>query len=216
MSLTYKEKNIYNTHLKVSRTFQNKPWRPRENFDKISPVEEETIKKINNIIDSKNNINIENYFRAPYELWGDTTYYPLEYFTKSKAIKAYKLWINKLFLEDPDNDIVIDMVKEGFLYIYRKCKEHNLKSIESYFELKSFYPDFIVALGENSINYYNVLSINNYDKILKEFSKDEIDFIVYGFYNTIETLRSRYYRSQKLKKLNEKIKTKLNKILNKN
>jgi len=68
MSLNYIEKTIYNTHLKTSRSYQNKPWRPRENFDKLSPVEEEIIKKIKNILESKN-ISVDNYFKAPYELW---------------------------------------------------------------------------------------------------------------------------------------------------
>ena len=212
MSLSYIEKNIYNTHLKTSRSYQNKPWRPRENFDKLSLVEEEVIKKIKNILTSKN-ISVDNYFMAPYELWKDKKYYPLEYFSRFKAIKAYNLWIEKLFIEEPDNKIVIDMVKEGFLYIFKQCRNRNLKTIESYFNLQSYYPEFLIALSEKYINYYNILPINNYDRLLKQYPKEDIDFIVSGFYNNINTLRTRYYRTEKLKKLNEQIITKLNKIL---
>ena len=108
MSLSYTEKYIYNAHLKTSRSYQNKPWRPRENFEKLSVVEEELIKKINSILNTKN-IKPDDYFRAPYELWQDKKYYPLDYFSKFKAIKAYNLWIEKLFIEDPDNEIVINL-----------------------------------------------------------------------------------------------------------
>lgn len=213
MSLSEFEKNIYNTHLKVTRTYQNKPWRLRENFDKISPVEEELLKKISEILYSKN-IQAESFFKAPYELWRDKNYYPLEYFGRFKAVKAYNLWLEKNMLENPDDDIIINMVKEGFFYIYKRCKDLNLKNIELYFEYKTYYPEFLIALSERKITYYNILAINNYDKILKNYIKEDIDFIVTDFYNTIESLRTRYYRTNKLKKLNEKIITKLNKILN--
>ena len=213
MSVSAFEKSIYNTHLKVSRSHKNKPWRPRENFDKISPVEEELLKKIGNILSSKN-IQADLYFKAPYDLWKDKDYYPLEYFGKFKAVKAYNLWIEKLFIEEPDNEVVVNMVKDGFLFIFKRCKENNLKSIESYFKLQSYYPEFLIALSEKQINYYNILPINNYDTLLKQYPKEDIDFIVSGFYNNINTLRTRYYRTEKLKKLNEKIITKLNKILN--
>ena len=214
MSLSYTEKQIYNQHLKSSRSYQNKPWRSRVNFDNISPVEEELIKKINFILTTKN-ISPDDYFRAPYELWKDKKYYPLEYFARFKAVKAYNLWIEKLFFEDPDNEIVINMVKEGFLFIFEQCKKNNLQTIEEYFTLKTYYPEFVVALSEHNINYYNILAISNYDKILKSFPKEDVDFIVTGFYNTIDSLRARYYKSAKLKKLNEKIITKLNEILKK-
>ena len=201
MSLSYTEKYIYNAHLKTSRSYQNKPWRPRENFEKLTVVEEELIKKINSILSTKN-IKPDDYFRAPYELWQDKKYYPLDYFSKFKAIKAYNLWIEKLFIEDPDNEIVINMVKDGFLFIFEKCKENKLKTIEGYFTLKTYYPDFLIALSERNINYYNILAINNYDRILKTFPKEDVDFIVTGFYNTVDSLRARYYRSVKLKNNN--------------
>ena len=212
MSLSHTEKYIYNTHLKTSRSYQNKPWRARKNFDDISVVEEEQIKKINSILNTKN-IKPDDYFRAPYELWADKKYYPLEYFSRFKAVKAYNLWLEKLFIEDPDNDIVINMVKDGFAFIFEKCRENKLKTIEEYFCLKTYYPDFLIALSERNITYYNILAINNYDKILKTFPKEDVDFIVTGFYNNVDSLRVRYYRSVKLKKLNEKIITKLNEIL---
>ena len=63
MSLSYTEKYIYNAHLKTSRSYQNKPWRPRENFEKLPVVEEELIKKINSILNTKN-IKPDDYVRA--------------------------------------------------------------------------------------------------------------------------------------------------------
>ena len=213
MSISTFEKNIYNTHLKVSRSHQNKPWRPRENFDKLTIVEEELLKKISNILSTKN-IQADFYFKAPYDLWKDKDYYPLEYFGKFKAIKAYNLWLEKNMFENPDEDVVVDMVKEGFLFIFNRCKQLKLKSIEKWFEHKTYYPEFLIALSERKITYYNILAINSYDKYLKTYIKEDIDFIVTDFYNTIESLRTRYYRTKKLKILNEKIITKLNKILN--
>jgi hypothetical protein len=213
MSVSAFEKNIYNTHLKVSRSHKNKPWRPRENFDKLSPVEEELLKKISGILMSKN-IQAESYFKAPYELWKDKEYYPLEYFGKFKAVKAYNLWLEKNMFENPDDETIINMVKEGFLFIFKRCKELKINNIEKWFEYKTYYPEFLIALSERKITYYNILAINSYDKVLRTYPKEDIDFIVTDFYNTIESLRTRYYRTNKLKKLNEKIITKLNKILN--
>jgi len=212
MSLTAQEKNIYNTYLKVTRTALNKPWRPRKNFDDISPVEEEYLKKINSLT-IKYNIELDNYFQAPYNLWEDKSHKPIEYYTKFKAVKTYRLWIEKLLFEQPEHKIIIDLVKNGFYFIYKRCKELNLKSIEKYFEHKTYYPEFLIALQEQNITYYNILSVNNYDTVLKNYIKDDIDFIVPNYYNNINSLRSRYYRSGKLKQINTKIIKELNKIL---
>ena len=213
MSLTAQEKYIYNTHLKVTRSQAGKPWRPRKDFSNISLVEEEYLKKINsNVI--KYNIDIENYFQAPYKLWGDTSHKPLEYFTKFKAVKTYRSWIEKLLFEDPEHEIIVNLIKNGFYFIYNRCKELKLKNVEQFFEHKTYYPEFLIALQEQKITYYNILSVSNYETVLKNYIKEDIDFIVPNYYNNINSLRSRYYRSEKLKKLNNKIIKKLNKILN--
>lgn len=214
MSLTPQQKDLYNLHLKISREHFSKPWRPRKNFDNIDPIKEEHLKKIHDIITSKN-INPNYFFMAPYELWADEkNNYNLEFYTKFKALKTYNTWINKLLLEEPEHDIIINMIKDGFLHMYKKCKELKIKSIEDYFTLKEFYPTFLLDLKERFITYYNVLSINNYDQLLKNYSKEDIEFVIPDYYNMINTLRGKYYRTDKIKKLNNKIINKLNKLLN--
>ena len=72
--------------------------------------------------------------------------------------------------------------------------------------------NILVDLSERKITYFNILAARDYSKIIKKISKEEVDFIENNFYNTIETLRVKYYQS-KLKTLNINIKNKLNKIL---
>lgn len=215
MKLSAFEKQIYNTHLKYSRQYQNKPWRPRENFEKLSEKEEECIKSISKILISKN-IDCDHYFMAPYELWDDQKYLQIDYFSKYKAIKTYYKWIEKLMYENPEHKVIVELIKRGYLYIYEKCEQLKLSNLEQYFELKSFYPEFLINLQEKKIIYYNIIPFNNYEKNLKNFPRYDVDFIVPGFYNSIESVRVRYYKSDKLKNLNKKIITKLNKILIKN
>ena len=87
-----------------------------------------------------------------------------------------------------------------------------MTSIDEYFKLKTYYPEFLVDLSERKITYYNILAVRDYDKIIKTIPKEDVDFIVSDFYNNIESLRVRYYQS-KLKTINSNVIDKLNKIL---
>jgi hypothetical protein len=211
MSLSYPQQVIYNTHLKSSRANKGKPWRPRKDFSNFDEVDKKKICKIENILTTKN-IDIEDYFNAPYKLWNDESSYELKFFSSFKGIKAYYLWYTKLMFTDPDNTVIVNAVKVGWKNIFDKCKKHKFTSIDDYFNLKSYYPEFLVDLSERKITYFNILAARDYSKIIKRIPKEEVDFIENDFYNTIETLRARYYQS-KLKTLNINIKNKLNKIL---
>ena len=211
MSLSYQQQVIYNTHLKSSRANKGKPWRPRKDFSSFDEVDKKKICKIENILTTKN-IDPEDYFNAPYKLWEAESFYDLRFFSSFKGIKAYYLWYTKLMFTDPDNTVIVNAVKSGWKNIYNKCKNNKLASIDEYFNLKSFYPEFLVDLSERKITYFNILAARDYSKIIKKISKEEVDFIENNFYNTIETLRVKYYQS-KLKTLNINIKNKLNKIL---
>ena len=211
MSLTYPQKVIYNTHLKASRANKGKPWRPRKDFSSLAEVEQNLVRKIENILKEKN-IDIDNYFNAPYKLWDDESFYPLKFFASFKAIKAYNLWFNKLLFTDPDNDVIVLEVKNGWKNIFETCKKNSLPTIEEYFKLKTYYPEFLVDLSERKITYYNILAVKDYEKIIKTIPKEDVDFIVSDFYNNIESLRVRYYQS-KLKTINLNVINNLNKIL---
>jgi len=211
MSLSYPQQVIYNTHLKSSRANKGKPWRLRKDFSNFDEVDKKKICKIENILTTKN-IDIEDYFNAPYKLWDDESFYELKFFSSFKGIKAYYLWYTKLMFTDPDNTVIVNAVKVGWKNIFDKCKKHKFTSIDDYFNLKSYYPEFLVDLSERKITYFNILAARDYSKIIKRIPKEEVDFIENDFYNTIETLRARYYQS-KLKTLNINIKNKLNKIL---
>lgn len=211
MSLTYPQKVIYNTHLKASRANKGKPWRPRKDFSSLAEVEQNLVRNIESTLTTKN-IDIEDYFNAPYKLWEDDSFYDLKFFSSFKGIKAYYLWYTKLMFTDPDNAVIVNAVKVGWKNIFDKCKKHKFTSIDDYFNLKSYYPEFLVDLSERKITYFNILAARDYSKIIKGIPKEDVDFIENDFYNTIETLRVRYYQS-KLKTINTNVKNKLNKIL---
>lgn len=93
--MTQREKLVYNTWLVTNKGRANKPFRYRKNFDNMDESTQALVKKINSTI-TRLKIPVEEFFVAPFELWHDTTYMPLDFYTKHKAVAAWKkIFANK-------------------------------------------------------------------------------------------------------------------------
>jgi len=70
--ITEHEKYIYNTYLRIYRTQQNKPFRYRKNFTDFTEHELYVfVKRLGNFFKKFKHINIDLFFKAPYELYPD-------------------------------------------------------------------------------------------------------------------------------------------------
>lgn len=87
------EKTIYNEHLKESRKSKNKPYKIRKDFSKISEQTELVLKRLSSLFEKHKEINISDFFRAPYSVYSDSESFPLKFYTTQKAISIYKIYM---------------------------------------------------------------------------------------------------------------------------
>lgn len=87
------EKQIYNLHLKEYRKAKNQPYRERKNFDKLSEDKKTVLTRLSLLFNNNRDIIISDFFKAPYEVYQDGTFFDLKFFTSQKAIKIYKIFI---------------------------------------------------------------------------------------------------------------------------
>jgi hypothetical protein len=98
------EKRIYNEYLKESRGAKSLPYRNRKDFTKLDPTIKLCLQKLSYLFNKHQEINITDFFKAPYFVYpeGETT--QLKFYTTQKAISIYKIYINsKKSFDDSKN-----------------------------------------------------------------------------------------------------------------
>ena len=81
------EQHIYNTHLKISRQKRNQPFRYRKDFTDLDIKQIFYLKKISLFLKNFTHINLEEFIKAPYDIYPDELYFDLQYYTTLKATK---------------------------------------------------------------------------------------------------------------------------------
>ena len=203
------ERTIYNTYLKTVRN--KKGFTPRKNFNNLDDEKYVLLKKISQTLKNKK-IDPHIFFNAPYQLHSEK-YVPLKFYSTFGAISIYKKYTQEIELTTPDHQFNITKLRSSFKFIYDMCIEHNLTNCNEYLDVQSgVYPNFILDLKNGDINYYSLLSLNISEKNIK-LEKNIVEFVCSSFYNTLNSLRSRYTFSKKIKPLGMKLTNTINKIL---
>ncbi len=198
MSLTDKEKNIYNTFLATGRSIQNKPFTIRKDFNKVDDKTYILLKKLSAFFAKYSHIKYGDFFAAPYKYYGVDNYFDLQYFTTVKAIKCYSLYQKQKETEDPDNEYIINSCKESCSFIYKYCKEQNLTLAEYKVSIVGTMPIIMQHLKEHRINFY-VLHGLNCEKTLRRVEEEILNFMVENFNNVINITRINFQKSNTLK-----------------
>ena len=90
------EKMLYNKWLAVTGTQAGRPFKLRKKWDGFEDKKEYIyIKKLAYRLKKYDNINIDDYFKAPYKIYNDDMSYPLSFYVTMKAITCYKIDIMK-------------------------------------------------------------------------------------------------------------------------
>lgn len=91
------EKQIYNSWLATTRTQQNKPFKLRKDWTDFESREEyHYIKKLAKLFKTYDNINIDDWFKAPYIIYPEKIQYDLKSYTLMKQYNTYKLYLQKI------------------------------------------------------------------------------------------------------------------------
>ena len=198
MSLTEKEKSIYNSYLIASRTIQNKPFKLRQDFTTIDSQIYTTLKKLGFFFDKNNNIKQVDFFTAPFSYYGTDNFFDIHFFVTSKAIKCYSLYIKKKETQDPDSADTISNTKNCCIFIYKYCKENNL-TLHDYKNITNGTTPLVLQhLRDHSINFYTLHGLQC-DRTLRQVESDLLEFFISNFENLLNDTRINFQRSIKLK-----------------
>ena len=134
VSMTEREKIIYNNYLEVSKKINNKPVKYRKNFENFPDKNFIIINKLSSFFNKFNHLKIKDFFEAPYFVY-DENYFDLKFYLGPKAIKAYTLYNDKFLLNNPDDDKTLSKMQESIKFIYNYCKDNNI-NIKDYLTIK--------------------------------------------------------------------------------
>tara|TARA_R110002051_G_C8609793_1_gene481687 strand:+ start:234 stop:887 length:654 start_codon:yes stop_codon:yes gene_type:complete len=211
-----KQKDIYNTYLITSRKRQGKPFRSRKDFNNFEETPEYiSTKKLDMFFTKYPHVNMQEFFNAPYELFPDTTYYDLPFYTSPRALKTYTLYQTKKLNALPDTDNQLFFIRSSLNFIYKYCAKNNISSIDEYF--KSTTNDihtFMLHLKDRLISIYVIFSKKEHEDIFNLYEKSVLSFMLGNMIDNIHTYRTRYYNATTAKKLVTTGFEKIQKLLN--
>jgi hypothetical protein len=200
--ISEKEKIIYNSFLYTQRISQNKPFRPRQNFDKITGTEEASIKKLFLLLSKYRHINYNDYFIAPYKVYGKDNYFELSFYNTTRALKCYTMYMKDKELSDPDHPETLESSKECLKFIHKYCTREKITLDQYKNAVDGTMPLILQHLREHKINFYIIHSLNVEAK-LKQIDNQLLDFIVKDYNQISSATRTKLAASKLLK---EKIK----------
>lgn len=201
--MTQKEQYVYNCYLETSRKLNNKPFKYRVNFENFEEKDEYLyVVKLSNFFNKFENINVKDFFEAPYFVYNEK-YFDLKFFTTHKAIKCYTMYQTKFLVEQPDHPQSIEKIKESFEFIYNFCKDNNIifDNYADFISTENKMHDFLLHLKNRKISIYPLFIFNNVDKILRQYDRDLKDFVFGDTLQNLNFYRTKYYSSTKAKRL---------------
>lgn len=194
--------DIYNTHLRISRTKKNLPFTLKKDFSNIQEHEKYAVLlKLKNFFERNSYVNINDFIEAPYVVYEDEDYFDLDFYLTQKAVKSYNLYRRKKTYSEPDSEIQKKAVTDGLMFIYRFCKDHNL-SIEGYFNHKDGAINTIfLHLKQKNISVYNCLAYENFQTIMNQNNYELLEFMLGDVVSKISIFRTKFYTSKACKKI---------------
>lgn len=194
------EKHIYNAHLAISRACRNKPFRVRENFEDFETDSDYVnVKKLSIFFNSYKSVDVDTFFRAPYEIYDKQDWFDLQFFTTQKALKTYTLYQTRKENEHPDTKNQLFFIKDSLKFILSFCRAKNITIGDYIFHKDDKMNTFLIHLKERKISIYVLFGLIGAEKILYSLPEDIKGFMFKELFNKIDTFRTRFASSSKAK-----------------
>jgi hypothetical protein len=198
MSLSEFEKRLYNSYNIAYRKANNKPFKVRKDFTAIDATTTLVLRKLSSLFERNSSINIDEFFIAPYKVYGTVDYTPIDFFLTRKALKCYTTYVKSREKEDPDSDEVIERCKNACAFIYKYCRINNITLDQYKSMIVGTMPIIIQHLKDHSVNFY-VLHALDCNKNLRSVGQELLDFLIPDFNIINNETRINYCKSTKLK-----------------
>ena len=196
------EQRIYNEYLKTSRQAKNQPYRLRKNFDDIPSDVLVYLKRISNILRKFPSIHVNDYFKAPYSIYGAEEYFDLKYFTSQKAIRAYTLYVQKEPDFDPDSEDMLLKVLDSLKFLKDFLSANNISLQQYPSHMTNEMKSFILHWKERKIHPYVLIELPNALYYIRHEDQELLKFMFgENVYENIQLYTNRYFSSKKLKVL---------------
>jgi len=188
------EKLIYNVYLAETRKGQNKPYKRRENFDKVDESTKLYLLRLSNFFKKHRSIDLKNFFQAPYKIYKDKSHHGLDFYLSMKAIKLYREYINKLNRQNADSDDSKEAFRRSAKFVLKFCKNNKIK-FEDYIiyrkenEMNSFFDH----LKHGKVSIYFLFMFSKFDSQMKTLDVEMRKFILGDIVDDISKLRAKFY-----------------------
>jgi len=204
LSLTEFEKHIYNTHLRISRSKKGLPFKYRKDFSYLLDIIVINLKKISIFLAKFPHIKLEDFIKAPYEIYPDEQHFELDYYTTLKATKAYTLYQKKLESMDPDAEEQLKNIIESLKFISLFCREQKISIDEYINHITGNNLSYVLHLKEHRINAYTLFGFPSFERSIRALDSQLIKFVLgEDFYNNLSSFRLKFFASKKAKTLVE-------------
>lgn len=202
--MTTQEQLVYNTYLEVSKKFTNESSRSCK--DREEKKECADISKLAEIFSRFPNINIKDFFEAPYFVETEK-YFDLKFFTTQKAIKAYTNYEQNYLVQNPDHAQTVQKIKDSYSFIFKFCNAKKIKMDDYILQKddKEVFHSFLIHLRERKIIIYSLFLFPNFDNILKTYDSDTKNLVFGSLLDNLNFFRTKYYSSSKARNLCIKI-----------
>jgi len=196
------ESHIYNNFLIAHRKHKNLPFKLRKDFNNIEEDKVFLLKKLSSFFKNYKNINYQEFFEAPYKVYGGE-FYDLSYFISPKAIKAFTLYQKQKQQDDPDNIEILNYTLNSLKFIKNFCKENNISPIQYLNHKTGIVNTYLLHLKEHKINFYSLFGYTNFFNFFKKNNYEELKFLLGDVVDSVDILYHKYIKSSKNKALVE-------------
>lgn len=195
---------IYNAYLSVARGLQNKPWKARKKFDGFEDTADGIYcKKLEFFFKKFPQIEVKEFFKAPFIIYKDENYFPLKFYITQKAIAVYSAVQKQKLEESPDTAGQIEDIKKSLKHIGMYCVQRKI-TLKQYCNEKNGYT--YIALkdyNDKLINIYVLIKLPSFENIVNSLNLQDKEIYLKSAYNCLGKFKLRLNMSTRAKFLIE-------------
>jgi hypothetical protein len=198
--MNYEE--VYNTYLAVSRGSRGKPWKARKDFSNFAETSDGVYcRKLELFFKKFPQINIREFFSAPYIVYKDEDHFPLQFYNTQKAIAVYTTLIKQKLEESPDSDSHLEDIKKSLKYIALFCLTSKI-TLEEYCRKNAGYTTQpFIDFHEKKVNIYVLISLPFFAETLNIFCNQDKQIYLKDLCDNVGKFKTRLHTSSKAKTL---------------
>lgn len=187
--------DIYNAFIRAYRTANSSPYRARKNYDTLPQEVKNKVERIKLFFDSYE-IDLNDFFEAPYFLYQDTKYFPFDYYLSRKAVKSYSDFQKQILMLGPDHIRNLIKIKNSAMFLKKFLKKEGL-NLNGYFEdKKDKIPSFITHLKNKKVSIYFLMGLEGFHKSFFGFDSNLLKFIIPDIYENYELYNKKFSTSK--------------------